>query len=91
MNRKQLIDSIALEAGISKACAERALAATLKSVGDALAEGEDVTLVGFGTFSTKRRAARAGRNPQTGEAIQIAAATRASFKPGKELNARLES
>ena len=69
MNRKQLIDSIALEAGLSKACAERALAATLKSVGDALAEGEGVTLVGFGTFSAKRRAARAGRNPQTGEAI----------------------
>lgn len=89
MNRKQLIERIAHDTEMSKAGAERALASVLNGIADALVDGKDVTLVGFGTFSTKERAERAGRNPQTGEPITIAAAKKASFKPSKELNARL--
>ena len=89
MNRKQLIERIAHDTEMSKAGAERALASVLNGIADALVDGKDVTLVGFGTFSTKERAERSGRNPQTGEPITIAASKKASFKPSKELNARL--
>lgn len=85
MNKSELIDSIAASADIPKAAAGRALDAMITSVTDALKTGEQVVLVGFGTFSVKERAARTGRNPKTGEALQIAAARIPSFKAGKAL------
>lgn len=85
MNKAQLIDSIAENADISKAAAGRALDAFTDSVTSALKDGDQVALVGFGTFSVRERAARSGRNPQTGATIQIAAAKVPSFKAGKAL------
>ncbi len=85
MNKSQLIDSMASKADISKAAATRALEAFESSVTDALKSGDSVSLVGFGTFSVRERAARDGRNPQTGETIKIAAAKVPAFKPGKAL------
>ena len=85
MNKSELIDAIAESADLSKADATRALEAVLGSVQGALASGDQVSLVGFGTFSVKHRAARSGRNPQTGAEIQIAASNVPSFKAGKAL------
>ena len=85
MNKGQLIDNIAESADISKAAAGRALDAFIESVTGALVEGDSVSLIGFGAFSVKERAARTGRNPQTGATIQIAAAKIPSFKAGKAL------
>ena len=85
MNKSELIDSIAESADISKASAGRALDAAIDAVTSELKAGGQVSLVGFGTFSVKERAARAGRNPQTGETIQIKAAKIPSFKAGKAL------
>ena len=85
MNKSELIDAIAASADIPKAAAGRALDAMIDSVGEALKSGDSVALVGFGTFSVKERAARTGRNPQTGETIQIAAAKIPGFKAGKAL------
>lgn len=85
MNKSELIDAIAAEADISKADAGRALDATLDSITGALKKGDTVSLVGFGTFSVKERAARTGRNPQTGQPIKIAAAKTPGFKAGKAL------
>ncbi|MEH6344482.1 MAG: HU family DNA-binding protein [Bermanella sp.] len=85
MNKSELIDAIAASADIPKAAAGRALDATVEAITGALKEGDQVVLVGFGTFSVKERAARTGRNPQTGEPIQIAAAKVPGFKPGKAL------
>lgn len=85
MNKTELIDVIADEAEISKAAASRAMDAILNAVTKTLAQGDQVTLVGFGTFSVRDRAARAGRNPQTGETIEIKAAKIPSFKAGKAL------
>ena len=85
MNKSELIDAIAAASDISKADAGRALDATLDAVTGALKKGDSVSLVGFGTFSVKQRAAREGRNPQTGETIQIAAANVPGFKAGKAL------
>ena len=85
MTKADLVNSIAEKAGLSKADAEKALKAFTDAVTDALKAGEKVSLVGFGTFLVKERAARTGRNPQTGEPIQIKAAKVPSFKPGKAL------
>ena len=85
MNKSQLIDKIAEGADISKAASRRALDAFIGAVTEALKEGDSVALVGFGTFTVRERAARSGRNPQTGETIQIAAANIPSFKAGKAL------
>ncbi|MDF1822802.1 MAG: HU family DNA-binding protein [Alcanivoracaceae bacterium] len=85
MNKSELIDAIAAAADLSKADAGRALDATIDSITGALKKGDSVSLVGFGTFQVKQRAAREGRNPQTGKTIQIAAATVPSFKAGKAL------
>lgn len=85
MNKSELVDAIATSADISKAAAGRALDAVTESITQALKQDEQVALVGFGTFVVKDRAARAGRNPQTGETIQIAAAKIPSFKAGKAL------
>ena len=84
MNKKDLVDLMADNAEISKATAEQALNALLDGVKESLKKGEKVTLVGFGTFSVSNRAARTGRNPQTGEAIQIAASKAPKFTAGKD-------
>ena len=85
MNKSELIDAIAASADISKADAGRALDATLEAVTGALKKGDSISLVGFGTFAIKERAARTGRNPQTGQTIEISAAKVPSFKAGKAL------
>lgn len=85
MNKSELIEAVAASADIPKAAAGRAVDAVVETVTSALKEGDQVVLVGFGTFAVKDRAARTGRNPQTGEPIQIAAAKIPSFKAGKAL------
>ncbi|MGG2576167.1 HU family DNA-binding protein [Pseudomonas aeruginosa] len=85
VNKSELIEAIAASADIPKATAGRALDAVIESVTKTLAAGDSVTLVGFGTFAVKERAARTGRNPQTGKAINIAAAKIPGFKAGKAL------
>ena len=85
MNKSELVDAIADASDISKSSASRALDAAVDAVTAALKNGDSVSLVGFGTFSVKQRAARKGRNPRTGEEIQIAAATVPGFKAGKGL------
>jgi len=85
MNKSELIDAIASEAGLSKADAARALNAATDAITSAMASGNGVQLTGFGSFVVRDRAARTGRNPQTGEAIQIAASKVAAFKAGKTL------
>lgn len=85
VNKSQLIDKIAENADLSKASAGRALDALIEAVSDSLKEGDQVALVGFGTFSVRERSARTGRNPQTGAEIQIAAAKVPGFKAGKAL------
>ena len=85
MNKSELIEAIAASADIPKAAASRALDAMVDAVADSLKTGDSVSLGGFGTFTVKERAARTGRNPQTGEPIQISAAKVPSFKAGKAL------
>ena len=85
MNKNELIDAIAEEADLSKASAGRALDAALGAITAALKKQDTVSLVGFGTFSVKHRAAREGRNPRTGETIQIGASSAPAFKAGKAL------
>ena len=85
VNKSELIDAIAESADISKASAGRALDAMTGAVTGALKKGDQVTLIGFGTFSVKERAARTGRNPQTGAEIKIAASKVPGFKAGKAL------
>lgn len=85
MNKAELIDAVADSTDLSKADATRAVDAVLDSVTGALKKGEQVSLVGFGTFEVRERAARQGRNPQTGATIQIAASKAPAFKAGKAL------
>jgi len=85
MNKAELIDAVAESADISKASATRALDGALDAILNALKGGDQVTLVGFGTFSVRARAARTGRNPRTGEPIQIKASNVPGFKAGKAL------
>jgi DNA-binding protein HU-beta len=85
VNKSQLIEKIAAGADISKAAAGRALDSLIEAVTDELKDGGQVALVGFGTFSVRDRAARTGRNPQTGATIEIAAAKIPAFKAGKAL------
>jgi DNA-binding protein HU-beta len=85
VNKTELIDAVAEGADISKAAATRAVDTMLDSISKTLANGDQVTLVGFGTFSVKERAARTGRNPRTGEPIDIPAAKVPGFKAGKAL------
>ena len=85
MNKSQLVDKIAEGADISKAESSRALASLIGAVTAELVDGGDVALVGFGSFKVSARAARKGRNPQTGAEIQIAASNVPSFKAGKAL------
>lgn len=85
MNKSELIDAIAESADISKAAAGRALDAAVDAMKRALKKGENVTIVGFGTFHVGKRAARTGRNPRTGAAIKIKAAKIPKFRAGKGL------
>ena len=85
MNKSELINAIAEHANLSKADAGRSLEAIIKTIETTLKAGDVITLVGFGTFQVKARAARTGRNPQTGQELTIAAANVPSFKPGKGL------
>ncbi|MDR0775114.1 MAG: HU family DNA-binding protein [Azonexus sp.] len=85
MNKTELIDQIAAAAEISKAAAGRALDATVAAVTDALKKGDTVNLVGFGTFYVGERAARTGRNPRTGDTLEIKAAKSPKFRAGKSL------
>lgn len=85
MNKSELIEHIAQQADISKAAAGRALEAVIGGVKTTLKKGGSVSLVGFGTFSVTKRAARSGRNPRTGAAIKIKAAKIPKFRPGKGL------
>ena len=86
MNKAELIGSIADKSGLSKADAGKALDAFVSSVTDALVSGERISLVGFGSWSVDNRNARMGRNPRTGEEIQIAAKKVVKFKPGAGLS-----
>ncbi len=85
MNKSELIDAVANAADMTKADATRAVDAFVQVVTDALKDGDQVTLVGFGTFLVREREARQGRNPRTGETIQIAASKVPAFKAGKAL------
>ncbi len=85
MNKSELIDSIAESAGLSKAAAGKALDATIEAISGALKGGDEVTLVGFGSFYVSAREERTGRNPRTGESITIAAAKQPKFRAGKSL------
>lgn len=86
MNKAELIDQLAGDAGLTKAQANEALDSITGSIVTALKKGDKVTLVGFGTFSVSQRAARNGRNPQTGETIKIKASKVPKFKAGKEFS-----
>lgn len=85
MNKAELIDAVAADADISKASAARAVDSMVAAITGALKSGENVTLVGFGTFSVRERPARSGRNPRTGETIEIDASSTPVFKAGKAL------
>ena len=85
MNKNELINAVAEKAALSKKDSEAAVTAALDAVAAALAEGDEVRLVGFGTFEVKKREARIGRNPKTKEEIQIPATKVPAFKPGKAL------
>ncbi|MBI4390774.1 MAG: HU family DNA-binding protein [candidate division NC10 bacterium] len=85
MTKANLVERMAKDAGVTKRAAEAALESALKGIRDSLKKGRRVTLVGFGTFQVSRRAARNGRNPQTGRAIRIPAARVPRFRPGKAL------
>jgi len=85
MTKTELAEQMAQDAGISKAIAETALRSCIDRITNSLKNGQEVTIVGFGTFSVASRAARTGRNPQTGEPITIKASRVPRFKPGKTL------
>lgn len=84
MNKSELIDNAAEETGLSKTDVEKVLRAILGSIEDSVKRGEKVAISGFGTFERRERAARTGRNPQTGETMQVAASKAPAFKPGKQ-------
>ena len=86
MNKQELVSAIAKEAGLTKVAAEQSVNALVKAVSGSLKKGDSVQLIGFGTFSVSKRAARTGRNPQTGKEIKIAAKKVAKFKAGKALS-----
>jgi len=87
MNRKELIDALSTKTGSSKADADRNIAALIEIIGATLKKGDNVALVGFGTFEVRKRAARIGRNPKTGEELKIKASKQPAFKAGATLKA----
>ena len=90
MNKAQLINEVAAKCGLTKKDADAAVNATFNSIVEALKTGDKVQIVGFGRFEVRERPARKGRNPMTGEAIDIAATRSATFKPGNTLKEALE-
>ena len=90
MNKAELVAAMAEKAGLSKKDAEKALGAFVESVQDAVKAGDKVSLVGFGTFECRERAAREGRNPQTGAVVKIAASKVPAFKAGKAFKESLK-
>ncbi len=91
MNKSELIEAVAETGDLTKAAAARAVDSMINAVAGALSRGDQVTIVGFGTFSVRNRAARSGRNPQTGEEITIKASKIPSFKAGKALKDAVNS
>ena len=89
MNKTQLIDAVAAAAGLKKTESEKAVNAVIAAIEDALVKGDKVQLVGFGTFGVKTRAARQGRNPQTGATMTIKASKNVSFSAGSALKAKV--
>lgn len=89
MNKGDLVNAMAEKTGLSKKDTEASLNAFIDVVSDALAKKDKIQLVGFGTFETRERAARTGRNPQTGEELKISASTVPAFKPGKALKEKV--
>ena len=85
MNKTEMADRLAARTGLSKSAARDAVDGVFAIVGEALADGEDVRLPGFGTFGTRSRPTRTGRNPRTGEAVLVSASTSSTFKAGKTL------
>lgn len=91
MNRQELVEAIAASTDISKTAADAAVKALIETIGDELQKGSKVQLVGFGSFETSRRAARTGRNPQTGAETKIAACIAPKFKAGKALKDKVNT
>ena len=89
MNKQELVNAIATETGLSKKDTEATLNSFVNVISNALSKKDKVQLIGFGTFETRKRAARTGRNPQTGEEIKIKASTIPAFKPGKSLKEKI--
>ena len=85
MNKAEMADRLAARTGLGKSAAKEAVDGVFAVIGDALANGEEVRIAGFGTFGTRSRPARTGRNPRTGEAVSISASTSPTFKAGKTL------
>lgn len=85
MNKSELVESVAHATGLTKAAAARAVDCTFEAIQEAMKKGDEVRLVGFGTFAVTHRAATRGRNPRTGEAIEIPASKQPKFRPGKAL------
>ncbi len=91
MNKSELIEKVAQEAGLTKKDTEKAVNKVFEVISDELAKGEKIQLIGFGTFETRERAAREGRNPSTGEVIQIEATRIPAFKAGKSLKEKVKT
>ncbi len=89
MNKTELIEAVAEQTKVSKKDTGAVIAATLDAIGTALKGGQKVQLIGFGTFETRQRAARTGRNPQTGKSLKIKASVVPAFKPGKALKEKV--
>ena len=89
MSKKVIVEAVAREAGMTQAAADKVVSAVLEAVSAELAKGEKVSFPGFGTFEVRERAARTGRNPQTGAEIQIAASKSVGFKQGSKLKDRV--
>jgi DNA-binding protein HU-beta len=90
MNKTELVDAVATQAKLSKQDAKKAVEALFETISNTLAKEEKIQLIGFGTFEVRERAARTGRNPQTGEEMTIPASKVPAFKPGKELKAAVK-
>ena len=85
MNKSELVDAIAKDTGLTKKDSEAALKSMIETISKELSKGREVSLIGFGTFETRKQAARMGKNPQTGKAVKIAACAKPAFKAGKAL------
>ena len=91
MNKAEMADRLAARTGLSKAAAREAVDGVFAAIGDALADGQEVRIAGLGTFGTRSRPARTGRNPGTGEAVSVSASTSPTFKAGKTLKDTLNA